>query len=506
MKRFVMRFEDHIKGIVAGPDRLLFRGTLRSISHTEGLERFLRASSILYKDFAREMRSISTMLCQAGQRMAEQKGRRYEYLKSVKIPKEEYAQQAAQQNGIEEGLVCVLACMESCQTFRVRKNREKKKLEIVPHRGQCRHLYFYFLDREFGLMHVRLQTWVPFTIQVCLNGRDWLGCQLQRKQIAHRQQDNCFTEIADVERAQALLDRLPLKRWVSRLSAWARRTNPWLKTAAALGLKPYYWSLRESEYATDIMFHPGELQKIYPLLVRHAIDQFSCEMVLRFLGKRLPARCRSDVRSDMRRGPDGLRVKHWVAENSIKMYDKQGCVLRIETTINNARRFRVRRRNSGGKWVYMPLRKGVADFRRRARICHLANAAYLDALAAVVIPHPTARLLDPLSRPAKRHGRRYRPLRPISPEDASKLQLLAHEAFLLGGVRNRDLQPMWPDRECGTRLASRISRWLALANAHGIIARIARTRRYRITGKGHDVIAAIRHIRQSEPAVGEAKV
>jgi hypothetical protein len=502
MKRFLARFEDRTTGIVAGPDRLLFRGALRSISYTEGLEQFMGAASILHKDFKRFALSVSGELCEAAKRFAQRQGRPYEYLHSKRVSKEEYAEQIARQDGVKEGLICVLACVESCQTFRMRKNRERKKLEVVPHRGQCRHLYFYFLDHEFGLMHVRLQTWLPLTVQVCLNGREWLARKMQARGIEHEQQDNCFTQIADVEQAQDLMDRLPLRRWVARLNAWAGRINPWLRSDQGKMLKPYYWSLRESEYATDVMFKPGRLAEVYPAMVRHAIEQYDCYNVLRYMGKRRPNRCRSDVRSHLGRGPDGVRVKHWVEENSIKMYDKKGCVLRVETTINNARRFKVRRKNRDGEWVWMPLRKGIADFRRRMQICHAANARYLDALACVVEPSPASTLLDPVSRPVWRGQRRYRALRPISPEDAVRLQLLAREDFLLRGVSNRALQRHWPVGDNPAKdqraLSGRIGRWLALMVAHRFLQRVESSHNYRLTQKAQRVLATVRRVRQTE--------
>ena len=68
---------------------------------------------------------------------------------------------------IEDGLVCVLACVEPCQSFSVRPNREKREVQLVARQRKCLHLYFYLLNRDFGLMPIRLQTWLPLTIQVC---------------------------------------------------------------------------------------------------------------------------------------------------------------------------------------------------------------------------------------------------------------------------------------------------------------------------------------------------
>ena len=78
----------------------------------------------------------------------------------------------------------MLSCVEPCQTFTVRRDREKRQLRLLPREAACLHFYFYFLDRDFGLMHIRLQSWLPLAIQVCVNGRDWLARQMQREGIA----------------------------------------------------------------------------------------------------------------------------------------------------------------------------------------------------------------------------------------------------------------------------------------------------------------------------------
>src|SRR5207247_5553515 len=137
------------------------------------------------------------------------------YLPSSKASKEELALQIVAQDGLKQGLICVFACVEPCQSFDLRKDAATKHLLLVSKERKCLHLYFYYQDREFGLMHVRLQTWLPFTIQVCLNGREWLARQLDRAGIAYTKRDNCFTYIADLKRAQQLLDQLSERKWAS---------------------------------------------------------------------------------------------------------------------------------------------------------------------------------------------------------------------------------------------------------------------------------------------------
>ena len=200
------------------------------------------------------------------------------------IAKEDRARAIAQRDCINKGLVCVLSCVEPCRSFTVRRDRARKDIQLVSGERKCLHLYFYVMDRDFGLMHVRLQTWLPFTIQVCVNGRAWLACQLRRAGITHTQVDNCFTTIADLPRAQTMADDLIDWSWEPWLHRLARLVNPWLREPDLFG-RGYYWTVRQSEYATDVLFrNAAAVQAVYPSLLRHAIETFQSEDVLRFLG------------------------------------------------------------------------------------------------------------------------------------------------------------------------------------------------------------------------------
>jgi hypothetical protein len=435
--------------------------------------------------------------------LASKAARPYVYLPSSKDSKEELALQIVARDGLKQGLICVFACVEPCQSFDLRKDAATKHLKLVSKERKCLHLYFYYLDREFGLMHVRLQTWLPFSIQVCVNGREWLARQMDRAGISYSQRDNCFTHISDPQRAQKLMDRLTARNFNPWLDALAQKVNPLIHPRTGLDVRSYYWSGRQMEYATDVMFRSAaSLAELYPLLLRHAMFQFGSEEVMRFLQRRTDKRFAGEVSSDLQRRVEGIRVKHRVEENSIKMYDKQGSVLRIETTINNPRRFRVHRQGwCQGKAVmkWLPLRKGIADLRRRAELSRAANARYLDALAVVGLETPSYRLLDRVSQRVKTK-RQYRALRPISPEDASLFQVILHGEFSLQGFRNRDLRRALGQSDPKNSSAC-ISRLLALLRAHKLIYKVFKTNYYRITRKGHQVMATALKFRQPDIAL-----
>ncbi len=310
MDAFIQRHEQDVIGVVSGFDRLRFRGTLRSICYAEGVDCFLGRVGVRYEDFKASVLDWSERLVEQARQVAQQAGRPFEFVARRDEDKQARAQKIAARDGITEGLVCVLRCLESCLSFTIRPDgqggfrfrREERK---------CLHLYYYYLDREFGLMHVRVATWLPFGIQVCLNGREYLARRMSKAGIGFEQRDNCFVWIEDLPRAQEMMRDLETRKWERWLKALSLRVNPLLGKESGLGLHPYYWSVSESEYATDVMFrNTAALQGVYPALVNHAIRRFDSKEVLRFLGRRTNGRFDGEVATSYLVRPEGVRVRH----------------------------------------------------------------------------------------------------------------------------------------------------------------------------------------------------
>ena len=508
METFIQRHEQDVIGVLSGFDRLRFRGTLRSICYSEGLDRYLGALGVRYKDFGVFAQGLSERLKDHARQLARQAGRPFEYVRRSGQEKEKIAEAIAARDHVTEGLVCVLSCVEPCRSFSIRRDG-RGGFGFRSEERKCMHLYFYYLDREFGLMHVRLATWLPFGLHVCLNGREYLARRMTQAGMGFEQRDNCFVRIDDLPRAQRMLEALQSRKWERLLNTLAARVNPLIGPRGKLQLRPYYWSLAESEYATDVMFkEAGSLQRIYPALTEHAIQRFECRDVLRFLGRRTNSRFYGEVSSSRITRSEGVRVKHWLDENSIKMYDKQGSVLRIETTINNARRFKVRKMTvwngvRGMRWI--PMRHAVADLDRRVQISRAANERYLEALAVVDVPSPAHALLDAVSHPVVKNKRPYRALRPVSRQEAAVFEGVLNGQFLLKGFTNRDLRNLLApaaasDLQERRRASGRMTRLLRLLRAHGLIRKVSGTRYYRVTTTGHRVMSAALKLRHADLA------
>lgn len=347
-----------------------------------------------------------------------------------------------------------------------------------------------------GLMHMRLQTWFPFLVQFCINGREWLSRQMDARGIDYARADNCFERIADLPGAQELMDEQVRTRWDRLLDPLVRQYHPVHQRIREVMPVDYCYTACQSEHATDIMFrNRASLEKIYPSLVFGSMTGMGSEQVLRFLGRKHPGQ--AEVQSDCRRREPGVHIKHWVGENSIKLSDK-GSVLRSEVTINQPRDFKVYRRAEGrpdGAKSWRILRRSVADMPRRAQVCRAASERHLEALAQFTCDQTLCALVGPLCKPVRRKSVRARALRPFEAPELQVLRALNRMEFCLHSLRHGDLREAMrehmPAKLTRIQRAARTARVLRLFRAHGLPRKAGRTHRYYVTQKARKAITAL---------------
>src|SRR5947209_138527 len=438
---FLAKFAAAIVAVLGCFDRVICKGHL-PFGNDAHLNRFVDGTlKMPRKDFLPWLQARSDQLVAHAQALAQQHGAPYHYLQGHHR-KEDLVQQTIRQRRLSEGLVCVLCCQETCRTVKLLYGQGRPRLTFT-FRPQ-RVLYAYWLDPDFGLRYVRLQTWFPFTCQVYVNGHDWLARQLHQQGQGFVQQDNAFTQLDDPQRAQELADRFHRLSWVKLLDGWVRQVTPLLKQDWLQG-RGYYWVIDQAEYSSDVLFTDRQaLAGLYPRLLDHACVNFQAKDILTFLGRRLHPRFDGEVLTDCKKDRwPGARIKHRVKNNWLKMYDKFGQILRIETVINNPREFKVRRRRQRqGRWqtVWCPMNKGVANFYHYRQVAAAANGRYLEALAVVDDPAPAYRQVEALARPAVRAGRSYAGFNPARRDDVRLFQAVLDGAQALHGLRNADVR------------------------------------------------------------------
>ena len=509
MNEFIARHRDKITGTLSGFDRLVFRGTLRPINFVEGMWHYLHGNDVLLKDFKPHVEAVTERIKAASTAEAKRLGRPIRYLNSSEIDKAELARQMANDGSIEQGLVCVMSCVEPCRTYEIYRDAASKRLELRLCLRKCLFLYHYWIDPVFGWMNARIQTWFPFPIQICVNGREWLGTRMRQEGLGCVAAGNCFPLVENWHRAQQLLDDQLRTAWADSLDPIARRLNPEHDEIFRKYPASYYWTTYQSEWAIDVVFrHKEELSRLYPRLIHHGMMSFSCADVIRYLGKpirldgQIPRNFSGSVVTDLKCRQEGVRLKHYVNGNSVKLYDTAftavGNVLRFETTIQNTDDFRVFRSRQGdpeGEKQWRKLRRGIADLHRRAEISRKTTGRYADSYAAVEDDATLEELIRSLEQHTHFNGRRVRALRPFG-DDTPLLKAINRGEFTISGVRNRDLQDIFYSTPALSpaerrRRSAAISRKLRLLRAHGLISKVPHTHRYQLTPRGRKAIVAI---------------
>jgi hypothetical protein len=382
--------------------------------------------------------------------------------------------------------------------------------------GKCKFLYHYYQHPSFGWLYVRLQTWFPFEIQVGLNGRKWLACQMDRDKLPYARHDNKFLWIQDWQRAQQLLDEQLRTDWKRELDALQQEVHP--LHPGHLGRMPakYNWTAFQSEWATDIAFRrQEELEPWFERWLRQAMLTYDHNDILGFFGHApsLYRRGRHRIETSVLANFEGRRIKHRVEANSVKMYHEAN-VLRTETTVNDVACIHVKRPpadNPEGCVKRRRMRRSVDDLPQRAEFCQAVNDRYVEALAATAETRTVRELAEPLTRrvpePSRQSGpaaRYVRGLNPLAELDAALLTAISDPRWMVAGLRNRDLvAELYPttsdDLKERRRRSARVTRLLRILRGRGLLEKITGSHRYQVGAEARARIQALLACRNANP-------
>jgi hypothetical protein len=505
MDTLLHKFGALIKGSIKGFDRIVFKGSLRPIAYAVGMQMFLKAQGVLNKNYKEWVTTQSTAIIEAANEYSQKAcGKGIEYIPSCNIRKEELAHAQQQKSRIKEGLIGIWSCVEACTTFRSTYDSNAGYPQLRLENSRCKHLYFYFDHADYGFMSIRLQTWAPYNIQIALNGREWLRRSLDKKNCKYIVSGNKFLHIDDYELAQQLLNDQLDTRWEEMLSGFLTDVFPSMPDI--LGEKmSYYWTLWQSEIAKDYIFEsPQALSPFMDNFLRHALISGTSDRVLKYMGR--------PVKKDGQPHPlsnpelltrvnlwhDGMRIRHWVDQNSVKFYNEQN-VLRFEMTMNNPGKYLVHRHTEGQDKTeakkLLPMRKGLADINVRAKVSNDRINCFTEHIATASDKTPVGKVLENITSPVRTKAKKIRGL-DIMGKDIELLKAISDPIFDVGFITNKAIQQKlggstWAKGMTGKKLSSRISRHLSLLRAHGLIRNLPNQRKYILTDKGRKITTAL---------------
>ncbi len=492
MSSLVQRYRNKITGVISCFDRVIIQGTLPGVCYADGMTGFLRGHGIRIFDYPRYAKKLRDEVRANTERLAAKHGVDIEFVRKTSIRKEKLIQEVIARRGSQPGLVHILSAMESCRAFKPWHDKKTHRTYLRPDSGKCLHYYFYFIDAKYGLCYLRVPTWCPFRLQFYFNGHNRLANALNKAGVDYKLVENAFTSINDFDKAQQLADKLDSRELHRVLDRLVRLCCP-----AARSLSPsYHWSIMQAEYATDIIFaRRADLQPLYEAITRTAVHAVRADNVATFLGRKLTGNYQDELGNDFNTRIMGTRIKHHMGPTSIKMYDKFGRVLRIETTTNDVSFFKhhrkVEHRDGTSSYKLAPLRKTIYSLRDLRELLSAANHRYLDFISSMDDPTIPTKRLHKISKPVKVNGRSYKGFNFFNAADLSIFESILRGENTISGMRNKDLRRHLPDMSPG-----QVSRHLKRLRTHGLIKRIGRTYKYYITKLGRRVVTSGLKIRQ----------
>jgi hypothetical protein len=305
--------------------------------------------------------------------------------------------------------------------------------------------------------------------------------------------DNAFVRIDDWQRAQELADGFSPDLLHRVLDRYAAQCCPVLEVFG----QTYHWSLMQVEYATDLVFRSAAtLGPLYEQLTRQSVLSVKAEQIATFLGRQITPQLAQELGSQFSTRIEGTCIKHRFGDASIKMYDKFGQILRIETTTNDVSFFKhhrkVEHRNSPPTRELAPVKKSIYSLIDLREILFGCNRRYLEHLSALDDFSAGVRALDRLTKPRRVEDKTVKGINFFDPLDSALLHALQDPRVNIAGIRRADLLALVEQLS-----PARLSRQLRRLRDIGVIKRVAGTYRYYLTRIGRSATAALCHVTQS---------
>jgi len=492
-------YGDQLDGVLACYDRLILTGSLYPFCYAQGMSGYLRSQRIRIFDYPEFAQGLRERLRSNAEALAQANGIEIEFIRKKNFRKEDRLQAILKERGNQPGLVHIFSAMEPCTSYKPWHDKQTGQTYLKFDSGKCLHYYFYFVDEQLGLCYLRVPTWCPFRLQFYCNGHNWLAAQLRQQGIAFEMLDNAFTHIADYAKANDLAAHLDIEHLHSLLDGFARQYCP---VAQDLNLS-YRWSIMQAEFATDLVFkRSADLQAFYPALLETLTHAVKPEDIATFLGRKLHGNYQGESGNRFNRRILGTRLKHVMGPVSIKMYDKFGLILRIETTVSNVTFFRQRRtvhhRNGAEEIRWAPMRKSVYSLSPLQETLSAANQRYLAFISAIDLPVGGSENLSRLTQTKIENQHSYKGFNFFAEHDAIILRLLLRGEFAACGLASRDLRTLLPEKT-----NAQISRLLKRLRVHGLIKKVAHRYRYYLTDLGRQAASLALKLRelQAVPAL-----
>ena len=399
----------------------------------------------------------------------------YQFLHKEK--KDDLANEFRRQRPVRDAIVFIGVAQEKAQAFNGRKINgqfqfDRDKTVYV------NHYYFYIDDEDFGPLFIKVCSYAPWSIKLCLNGHEWAKRQLEKRGICYEALDNGFLSCSEPAKLQEICDSLKpedidrvFRKWLKRIPLPLRRED----RRAGYDWDLSIWQMEVS--LTQIFDRPLRGRELFEEIIRDNLDLGRPERVQlildRVVTRKTPGQFRTRVIQDGVHPSLHISYKNF----DLKQYFKEGRGCRTEGTFRHPKDFGIN--------------KGLANLPYRQKIGRQINRRLLEVQRVSHNSGLSGDSIQPVVQPAvTEDGQKAPGLKFGQPRVMALLLALTLFQHLIDGFRNHDLRKQVVDL-LGVTLSeytpSQMTYDLRRLRLKGLIYRPPGTNRYFVTPYGWKV-------------------
>ena len=460
-------------------DRVYLNGYVKNLQMAGGVVNFIREQFNWPIPSPKAMYQMTENFKKAVEAFAQEMGRDI-YTFSKGEEKDEVARRHVDLFGVTDGVVLIGKAQEKSRAFSSRRKDREGKIWFEYYRRNVNvtHFYFYVMDKDFGLLFIKVCTYLPFEVKVCFNGHEWAKQQLRQEGIGFEALSNGFASCDDPARLQEICHQLNADKIQTLFDRWVAQL-PWPLVAAQRGAgHPHLLSIWQMEVSRTQVFHdPEQGRALVECLIRDNLDLGRPDRVSLLFDRRVTKRTPSEFHTRVLR--EGvlpsirIRYKH----SALKQYFKEGRALRTEMMFNNPYDFNCPR--------------SLSNFDRLWQLGRQINQRLLEQESVsqdCFLPWDDVRQVQQST--VTIDGQRASALHFGNPRTVALFAALVYYAHRPDRLRNKDLRPTVAELmsvPADAYTSGQMSYDLRRLRLKGLIERIPETHQYRLTQLGAKV-------------------
>ena len=480
MDSFTEQLKEHISFSYSSFDRVLLRGylpglfiegsvisLLRNLGFTNHSNGVLRT---LTDQFNAHIMKISSSLDVKIHWWGETE--KQQYHSKIDLVEAHYSKLLTQPTS-KSRVVCIIKAVENVRTFAnkdITTKAGKKFTKMYSCNKFVSQYYVYIKDEKLGLCYLKLSSYLPFPCEFYFNGHNYLRQQFDKLGLSYKMKDNSFVEVGDVSQLETLVNDFQPSIALDRIDAFMLlffRFDKGTKSTRSK-LLSHQWYTYQTEVSYNVIFKSAKFANNFYGRILHKHHTIGLpDRLTEIFGL---SRRADNSKTTQRTYSVQACIKHWMEKNSIKCYNKGGCLLRVETTINNP------------DLPGLKLKKPACNLQAYYWYGYRCNSRYLHTLSDIDISSISTELFDKYQQTFIASNGQKIPAPDLRKQNQLELiSILISSNYHVLGFRNKDLRSKMGDSPKTAKIAYELRK----LRVRGAIKKKQNSHYYHLTQEGY---------------------